>query len=119
MTKDQQQSENVPLRSVEARLRSLPKFPVPATLRTKLFKTIPDTTSSSPAGQPSTSLRKTWAGAAAVIFVCALAFVINYGSSIFPNRLITEANVASANNNVVDHNSTGIVDTNRAGLANQ
>jgi len=115
----EQKHQNVTRKSLVAALRSLPKFPVPATLRTKLFKTIPDTTSSSPAVRLSTSLRKTWAGAAAVIFVCALAFVINYGSSIFPNRLITEVNVASANNNLVDHNSTQIVDTNRAGLLNQ
>lgn len=119
MTKDHRQSENVTIKSLEAGLRNLPKLTVPTTLRTKLFKTIPDTTYSSPPVRLSTSLRKTWAGAAAVVFVCALAFVINYGSSIFPNRLITEVNVASANNNVVDHNSTGIVDTNRADLLGQ
>ena len=119
MTKDKQQPENVPLKSLEARLRSLPKLPVPATLRARLFRTIPETASSSPADWPGISLRRTWAGAAAVIFVCALAFVINYGSSIFPNRLITEANVASANSTVIDHNSTYIVDTNHAALVNQ
>lgn len=119
MTKNDQQSENITLKSLEAGLRNLPKLTVPANLRTKLFRSIPDTACSPPPLRLSTSLRKTWAGAAAVIFVCALAFVVNYGSSIFPNRLITEVNVASANNNVVDHNSTGIVDTNRAGLLNQ
>jgi len=119
MTKNQQQSENVTLKSLEAGLRNLPKLTVPATLRTKLFKTIPDTAYSSPPARRSVSLRKTWAGAAAVIFVCALACVLNYGSSIFPNRLITEVNVASAHIGVVDHNSTGIVDTNRADLLNQ
>ncbi|MBN2271636.1 MAG: hypothetical protein JXN61_13540 [Sedimentisphaerales bacterium] len=111
--------ENVTRELLVAALRNLPKVPIPASLRARLFGTIPESASSSSAARPGISLRKTWAGAAAVVFVCALVLVINYGSSIFPNRLITEANVASANNNIVDHNSTYIVDINRAGLVNQ
>jgi hypothetical protein len=119
MTKDQQQSKNVTLESLEAWLRNLPKLTARANLRTKLFRTIPDTAYSPPPVRLSTSLRKTWVPAAAVIFVCALAFLLNYGSSISSNRLITEVNVASANIGVIDHNSTGIVDINRADLLNQ
>ena len=112
MTQDRQQSENVTVESLEQGLINLPKLSVPTTLRARLFKGIPDTAYSSPAGRSGTSLRRTWAGAAAVIFVCGLAFVINYGSSILPSRLITEVNV-------VDHNSTNTMDTNHASLVNK
>ncbi|MBL7153439.1 MAG: hypothetical protein ISS79_06955 [Phycisphaerae bacterium] len=114
-----QKYKNGTLKSLEAGLRNLPKLTVPASLRTKLFKTIPGTAYSSPPAWRGASLRKTWVPAAAVIFVCLLAFVLNYGSSISPEGLITEVNVASANSTVIDHNSTRIVDTNRSGLLNQ
>jgi hypothetical protein len=64
-------------------------------------------------------VRKTWVGAAALIIICTLVLVINYSSSLLPNKLIREVNIVSTGPNTVDHNNTHIIDTNRAGLANR
>lgn len=119
MTKNPDQSENVPLKSLETRLRNLPRFSAPATLKARVLRSIPESGSSSESAGAGIFVRKTWAGAAAVIFVCTVALVINYGSSLLPNRLTTEVNIASTGPNTVDHNNTHIMDTNRAGLVNR
>ena len=119
MTKNQDQPQYVPFELLEKRLRNLPGFSAPATLKEKLFRSIPENSSSSQARGSGIFVRKTWAGAAAVILVCALALVISYSSSISPNRLIEEANTILTGPNTVDHNNARIVDTNRADLLNR
>lgn len=119
MKQNQHRSPNVPPKSLETRLRNLPGFSVPAALKTKLLGSIPDNAPSSHTVAPGIFVRKAWAGAAAILLACTLAILINYSSSLLPNGLITEVNIASAGPNTVDQNNTQIIDINRAGLADR
>lgn len=104
------------LKPLEAALRSLPAIPVPDSLCARLLRTIPPSRSPSPVEKQSTPLRRTWVSAAAVILLCLLIVLLNYAPRLSPPGSITEGNVASHDNNVVDHNAAGIVDTNHAAL---
>jgi hypothetical protein len=117
MTANQEQKwEDMTLKSLEKRLRSLPEVKIPETLKTKLFASIPP-------GQPKTAREfhmQWWSGAwtfgaaVAAVVILVLIFMPNYGASVPSKRLIADLNDRTICYALADQNNVFIKDANRA-----
>lgn len=115
MTENQEHEwENVTLRSLEAKLRSLPDPEIPQSLKAKLF-------AATPAGQPGVTPKlqaRQWLGAwgfgvtVTAVLILALIIASNQGPSVPTHPLVADINDRTTRNGLADQNTPLIEDTN-------
>jgi hypothetical protein len=117
MAENQEQKwKGMTLKSLEAKLRSLPGVEVPEALKAKIFAKIPH----SKAG-PAPERRVQWRPgiwgfgiAAAAVLILALIFVPSYGPSGPSQTLIADLNDRTVRHILADQNNALVEDTNYA-----
>ncbi|UCF43063.1 MAG: hypothetical protein JSV99_10860 [Planctomycetota bacterium] len=86
--------ENITLKSLEAKLRSLSELQVPPSLRGKLLASIPERQARVAPAHPVQWRLGAWGfgAAAVVVLILALMFLPNYGPSVPSKTLIMDLN---------------------------
>ncbi|UCF15055.1 MAG: hypothetical protein JSW59_16725 [Phycisphaerales bacterium] len=106
--------ENITLKSLEARLRSLPEPGIPATLEARLHATIPE--------RPTETIRvhllRRWIKAcalsatAAAVVILAIVLAANHGPPSPSHRSVADLNDGASRHVPADQNTVLIEDTN-------
>ncbi|MHC4434914.1 MAG: hypothetical protein ACYTBS_24000 [Planctomycetota bacterium] len=109
-----QTRQDITLKSLEARLRSLPEPAIPETLEARLHATIPERPTETIRGHLFRQWLKAygiWATAAAVM-ILALVLAVNHGPPSPSHRFVADLNDGVARYVPADQNAVPIEDTN-------
>ncbi|MFC1635834.1 hypothetical protein ACFL5Z_13425 [Planctomycetota bacterium] len=106
--------KDMTLKSLKAKLRSLPEPIIPETLKTRLYATIPRRPTETIRERPVRRWLKAyglWATAAAVL-ILALVLASNHGPPASSHRLVADLNDGTSRHVPTDQNAVFIEDTN-------